>query len=211
MKQFNRIMESTQNYCKKKLAEDVKLRKKLQEAENYNLALKGDIRAEALATHRDAIRHFESLWDDSIKASKQQIMDQLEARFTTGITKDDEATLDNLSRVELSKAELELQFKKFKDNPFALRRLEEIAKEKDFTLPDFIQQEIDNTYGYDYYMGKLGDYMKTCQSTMRAYDNLDPEKELDEFTQITLDIYDKTLVDQTNVMVEIFSRVEGEA
>lgn len=157
----------------KKQADETYLRL-LEEAEHYNSQLKYEKAQKIQMDYDEKIKElfnsFQTVVDDGGKVPEMS----LELHYTKNLSELDTSTLNNLALIPLSESELSLHFKKYKDNPLALRRLEIITKEKGFELPRFAKEFFENMKDYDYYKSLLDDFMRQALKNMQEVLGLSP-------------------------------------
>lgn len=208
LKNLKSMVVSTYAYKERRLAADAELRKQIANAQTYNVTIRLEKESEAKEKHQKSLDNNKNIFEDSMTAAQIIINTFLASKFTMDLNEVDLATLDNLSKIEISPNEMKLQFIKYKDNPLALRRLEQISKNK--TWGEEIHNTLvagyaTNVLGFDYYAEVFDEFIRTCNNTIREYDTLDPEIEMDEFIEIALNIQEKVLENELVRIDEILS------
>lgn len=196
LKNLESMVASTYAYKERRLAADIELRKKIANAMSYNVTIRLEKELEAKEEHQKLLGNNKNIFEDSMTAAQTIINTFLASKFTMNLNEVDLATLDNLSKIEISPNEMKLQFIKYKDNPLALRRLEQISKNKTWGEEihnTLVAEYATNVLGFDYYTEEFDQFIQTCNNTIREYDTLDPEIEMDEFIEIALNIQEKAL------------------
>lgn len=210
LKYLKSMAVSTQSYKKRRLEADKKLRQAIEATKDYNDKIKEENTQKALENHREELARNKALHSDSMVAFETVVKDYLASKFTMDLTETDLATLDNLSKIKLSPTEIKLQFEKYKNNPLLLRRLEEICSGKDwFTAEhgELVKEFSSNLFGFDYYVERLDEFVRTCENTIREYDSIDSLKEFSELEEITFSIHEKVLENDLNNITETLSSI----
>lgn len=210
LKYLKSMAVSTQSYKKRRLEADKKLRQAIEATKDYNDKIKEENTQKALENHREELARNKALHSDSMVAFETVVKDYLASKFTMDLTEIDLATLDNLSKIKLSPTEIKLQFEKYKHNPLLLRRLEEICNEKDWFAGEhgkLVKEFSSNLFGFDYYVERLDEFVRTCENTIREYDSIDPLKEFSELEEITFSIHENVLENDLNNITETLSSI----
>lgn len=210
LKYLKSMAVSTQSYKKRRLEADKKLRQAIEATKDYNDKIKEENTQKALENHKEELARNKALHSDSMVAFETVVKDYLTSKFTMDLTETDLATLDNLSKIKLSPTEIKLQFEKYKNNPLLLRRLEEICSGKDWFTAEhgkLVKEFSSNLFGFDYYVERLDEFVRTCENTIREYDSIDPSKEFSELEEITFSIHEKVLENDLNNITETLSSI----
>lgn len=210
LKYLKSMVVATQSYKGRKLEADRKLRQALEASKDYNVTIKEANTQKALEIHRKDLERNKELFKDSMMSFEIVIREYIGSKFTMDLTETDLATLDNLSKIKLSPSEIKLQFEKYKNNPLLLRRLEEICNEKDWFAGEhgkLVKEFSSNLFGFDYYVERLEEFVRTCENTVREYDSIDPYIELNEFQKIAISIHENVLENDFNDITETLSSI----
>lgn len=210
LKYLKSMVVATQSYKGRKLEADRKLRQALEASKDYNVTIKEANTQKALEIHRKDLERNKELFKDSMMSFEIVIREYIGSKFTMDLTETDLATLDNLSKIKLSPSEIKLQFEKYKHNPLLLRRLEEICNEKDWFAGEhgkLVKEFSSNLFGFDYYVERLEEFVRTCENTVREYDSIDPYIELNEFQKIAISIHENVLENDFNDITETLSSI----
>lgn len=212
MKSIKMLADSTKRTINELLAANEAYRSECEKAEAYNAVTKNDKLDQAEQNRVTQLYHLKEVFLDSKKAARNLTEEYLSGKFTMTLSPEDEATLNNLSKIKLSESEMRLHYEKYRNHPLALRRLQTIAKENDVAIHNSALAEVisGNLQDYDYYESIYSDYVRTCDLALTEIENLNPSR-FSEFDQIAVDIQMATVDNAAESTEKEFSKLEGVA
>lgn len=212
MKSIKMLADSTKRTINELLAANEAYRSECEKAEAYNAVTKNDKLDQAEQNRVTQLYHLKEVFLDSKKAARNLTEEYLSGKFTMTLSPEDEATLNNLSKIKLSESEMRLHYEKYRNHPLALRRLQTIAKENDVAIHNSALAEVisGNLQDYDYYESIYSDYVRTCDLALTEIENLNPSR-FSEFDQIAVDIQMATIDNAAESTEKEFSKLEGVA
>lgn len=209
MKSVSILSLATKNYVAKKLELDALYRKDAnsEKIEKYSEEIKRQVLQTLEQKRAEGLRVIKKDYRKTKESVHEFAKEFLQEIFTKGISPENAATLDNLSKIVISEAEMEMYISKFSGNPMALRRLGEIAKEKGFS---HLQVSNNNALGYEYYVDKYVEFEEHCESVITECDEFDFKKPVDLGMEIVLGIMHTGLEKQEVKSNQEFSILEDE-
>lgn len=210
MKSIKMLADSSKRFIKELLAANEVYRKECEEAQAYNAVTKNDKLDQAEQNRVTQLYQLKEVFLDSKKAARNLTEEYLSGKFTMTLSPEDEATLNNLSKIKLSESEMRLHYEKYRNHPLALRRLQTIAKENDVAIHNSALAEAisGNLQDYDYYQSIYSDFESSCDQSLAEIEHINPLR-FGRYDQIIVDVCINTVDNSAESAEKEFSKLEG--
>ena len=209
MNEFKTLITTYKGYYTTRKQADLTFKTEMDKTKDYNPTVAAEKQAELKGkynTDKVAARHH---FNDSLATINKSVCDFVGSKFSMSLTPEDEATLSNLEKIELTEDEVLLQYEKFKKNPLALRRLNKIMD--DMELPESVDFTINTNNAknsYDYYISQYNDFEGLAIQGAKDLDGSDPMQVEDEYHALTANIILDALQKELPEIEKVFEPLE---
>ncbi|MDH6363265.1 hypothetical protein M2139_000315 [Enterococcus sp. PF1-24] len=207
MKEFKQVITTYGNYYQKRKDIDREFKTGMEAAEEYNAKIKSDRQTELITNQRTNSVRLRQQYNELFANIKESVKVFVAGKFTMTLSAEDEATLNNLEKIDLSDAEIELQIDKYKDNPLVLRRLYGLYGGGNDTIKKMLL--LSSEKDYSYYMKVYDDFANLAISGMDSLDAADPMQVDHEYSTITADLVIKALENELTTIEQEFVQLES--
>ena len=203
---LNRAIEIYESYSEKRIALDRLFFDKLEKTKDFTDEKAYEISTKILEEFRSLKNDMRSDTEAAFLTLEKEVESYLFSKFTMTLSAEDAANLDNLAKCELTNAEWDLQFEKYKKNPLALRRLKNLLKDN-----SFVKVNKTTVNDYDFYSAAYQDIWNLAKLGINALDgdiprNVDSDKEI---SNITIELYINALKARVSEVINQFNALEG--
>lgn len=202
MKELKQTIDLYKAYCeaRKNIAREHNVA--IKETEQYNPTVAHERKTDLESQQGGVAGSLRRQYNEKLNQLLESVKGIVGDAFSKSLTPDEEATLSNLEKINLSESERELYLEKFKHNPMALRRLEGM-----FGSGEGYKMSV-ATRGYDYYIALYQDFMNMAIGGMDDLDGTDPTQVDEEFGTLTADLVVEAMKKQLPQLEEEFEIFE---
>lgn len=203
MNEFKKMANAAGKTIDEKMEAAKEYRTELEKNLQFNFTKQNELNEQAKTRYDNKISEMLRSLSVVVGDLKDMLRISLEEKFTMNLSEVDAITLVNLASIPLSEDELRLQFKKYKNNPLVLRRLEVIAREKGFDIIELAKEFLGNNHGFEYYVTKIDEFVDNLQVHVDEAIAINPKMTEDEgkgvIVNLTKDVINSLALDYETI------------